>query len=890
MKQFDYSETSKVIEIANTEINELSSLLKTGIGVNENMRFDQQNKYGNNEIVVAKFPHIKKFLEAITEPFNLLLWLIAIGELLVYIFVTENGKHDLINLISSLIVFFMIFLAGIIDYIQEYKAYKTNIELNKIIENNFLVLNSSLTDFKNLNFLNIKNNLINCDQSHLLYGDVIVLHQGDIVPADARILWINNLAVDQSSLTGESQAIQKYVTNSKQRLIELENILFAQTTITTGTCIAVIINVGTKNYASAILEMVDDDEPSDYEKGLTKITRILVASILVMVPIIMIAAGLRSGGTTQDWVSALVFALSIAVALTPEALPAIISSNLKLGSKKLAKEKVVIKKLSVVQNMGSVNILATDKTGTLTLDKVELNSCQNFNNQKDPYLLRLLLLNANYQQNLGNKIDQAIVDLLGSQIDLSDVKFIEEQAFSHETRIASVLVKDKKEYLQISKGSVDEILSRANFIRINKKVIELSEELTNMVKQTVDSWTKQGFRSILVASALTKTFKDAELVLEGMAFFEDVLKADVKETLKVIEKYNIDLKILTGDAQDIALNIAQQINLKLPVALKGEELETLSTVELENVLQDANVLAKLSPSDKTKIIEILKNNNVVAFLGDGVNDAGALKTADVGISVNNGTPLAKAAADVILLEKDLRVLENAFVKGREIFANAIKYIKITVAANFGMLLTLLISALWLEFPSMSPIQLLLQNLIFDFANLIFVFDSVDDSSIRHPQKWNAKSIIPFGLWNGMVLTIISILNFVILGFVFGLLTNGVAAHEALDQQQFQTAFFLESILTHIVIIFVYRTEQISFVKSQPSKKLVYGLLGFATIPFLFIGIDNYLNNLGFKIMTGTHQGINLNWWYVVLVGLLALAWALGELFKAGYKRVFKAWL
>ncbi|AUF83255.1 magnesium transporter [Mesoplasma syrphidae] len=890
MKQYHYTESNKVIAVANTDIENLSLQLDTSIGIKENFRSQQKKKYGGNEIIVPKFHHVKKFFEALTEPFNLLLWLIAIGELLIYIFITDEGKHDLINLISSLIVFFMIFLAAVIDYIQEFKAYKTNIELNKIIENSFWVLNGSVTNFNDLSFLNIKNKLISCDQSQLLYGDVIVLHQGDIVPADARILWTNNFTVNQSSLTGEAEPVEKLISNSKERLIELDNILFAQTVIATGTCIAVIINVGEKNYASSILQMVNDDEPSEYEKGLTKITRILVASILVMVPIIMIAAGLRSGGTSQDWVSALIFALSIAVALTPEALPAIISSNLKLGSKKMAKEKVVIKKLSVVQNMGSVDILATDKTGTLTLDKVQLNSCQNFNNQEDPYLLRMLFLNASFQQNLSNKIDQAIIDLLASQMDLSNVELVEDQAFSHQTRISSVLVKENDHYLQISKGSVDEILNQSKFIRLGKKVVILSDELVDMVKQTIDTWTKQGFRSILISTAVTTTLKDTDLVLEGMALFEDVLKNDVVETLEIIKKYSIDLKILTGDAQDIALNIAHQINLKTSRTLSGEQLENYSSAELQEILKLCNVLAKLSPTDKTKIIETLKINNVIAFLGDGINDAGALRAADVGISVNNGTPLAKSAADVILLEKDLRVLENAFVQGREIFANAIKYIKITVASNFGMLLTLLISSLWLEFPSMSPIQLLLQNLIFDFANLIFVFDSVDNSSIRKPQKWNAKSIIPFGLWNGLVLTIISILNFLILGFVFGLLTNGVYAHETIDQQQFQTAFFLESILTHILIILVYRTEHISFIKARPTKTLVYGLLGFALIPFLFIGLDNHLNNLGFKIMSGTHQGVNLGWWYLVLVGLLVLAWVLAELFKKCYKKVFKSWL
>ncbi|WP_035358726.1 HAD-IC family P-type ATPase [[Acholeplasma] multilocale] len=887
IKELKYNEEAKVINIANSNINNLSEVMNSNIGIDKSEREAQEDKFGKNEIIPPKFSHIKKFLEAITEPFNLLLWVIGIIEMVIFFTVKDiNGGYDYINLISSIMVIFMVFLAGTVDYRQEFKAYKTNLELNKMIENNFLIYNGELKDLDNINFVELKKDLIFKEQSELLIGDVIVLHQGDIIPADARILWQQNLLIDQSTLTGESQSVTKSVDNAEARLIDLQNIIFAQTTVVAGTCVAVIINTAEQNYASSIIKMVEEDEESDYEKGLAKITKILVSSILIMVPIIFLAAFGRNGWT--DWANPLIFALSIAVALTPEALPAIISSNLKLGSKQLAKGKVVIKNLAVVQNMGSVNILATDKTGTLTLDEIELNHWCNLDSTQDTGLSKLLFLNAAYQQNLSNNIDRAIYKKFENDFSVKDYTIIKDIPFDHETRTTSVLLKYKEDMFQITKGSVEEMLSNISFIRKNDEVIKITNADIEDIKKIIAKWTKDGFRTIVVATKQTSEIDYSDMIFEGLAFFEDVLKPGVIEAIKIIKEYNIDLKVLTGDAEDIAINIANKIGMDNVQTILGSEIDRMTNQELSKVVESINIFSKLSPINKAVVVDLLKKDNVVAFLGDGVNDAPALRRADVGISVNNGTPLAKAAADVILLEKDLAVLENSFVKGREIFSNAIKYIKITVAANFGIMISLLISALWFEFAAMSPIQLLIQNLIFDFANLIFVFDSVDKDTVRKPMKWNTNTIIPFGIWNGLVETIISVLNFVILGFGFGMLQNGAQITDPETLNQFQTAFFLESMLTHILIIFVYRTEKISFIQSRPSKTLWLGMLGFATIPFMFIFIDGSLEkpNLNFAPMLGDEKA----WWWLVLVGLLVLAWILAETFKFAYKKVFKSWL
>ncbi|WP_031542302.1 HAD-IC family P-type ATPase [Mesoplasma photuris] len=886
--EMKYSNESKVIKISNMNKDDLLESFDSQIGIDYDSRKKIQEKFGKNEVQVKKFPYFKKLFGVITEPFNLLLLAIGLSEMLIYFFI----DLDIINLISALIVIFMIFIAGTVDFLQEVKAHKMNIELNKMIENNFFVLNKKVTNIDKLNFLTIKDDLIQIEQSSLTYGDIIVLHQGDIVPADARVIWTKDFSVDESSLTGESNEIFKKINNTKERLIELENIIFSQTTILTGTCLAIIINLGSDNYANSIIEMSDQETESDYEVGLAKITKILVFSILVMVPVIFIAAFGKNGWS--DWIQPLVFALSIAVALTPEALPAIISSNLKLGSKQLAKEKVVIKNLSVVQNMGSVNILATDKTGTLTLDDISLDYLQNFDGVESKLLKKLIQINSFYQENLINKMDQAI--LKNINISFDNLELIESVPFDHLTRITTVLVRDNQETLQITKGSISEMMTMISKVRINNKIVDITPVHIKEINKQNNEMMNNGFRTILIASKTTNEITQSEMIYEGMAAFAEVLKPGVIEAVEFIKKYNIDLKILTGDATQVSKKVARDLNISASEVLEGSKIEKLNDQKLEEVIEFSKLFTRLSPIDKARLINSFKENHVVAYLGDGVNDAAALKKADVGISVNNATPLAKSAADVILLEKDLRVLENSFVKGRKIFSNAIKYIKITVAANFGLMLSLFISALWFEFSAMSPIQLLIQNLIFDFANLIFVFDTVDEDTILKPKTWNAKSIIPFGLFTGLAETIITILNFVVMGFVFGLLSNGsqitgIIGSQEYNQnlQMFQTGFFVESLITHVMIIFVYRTHKLSFIESRPSKMLFLSMLGFISIALLFVFIDGLVmpqNNLGFNAMINQKYAF----WWLWLLFLIPISWVVSEIFKTSYQKLFHSWL
>ncbi|MCL8209511.1 HAD-IC family P-type ATPase [Spiroplasma attinicola] len=875
--QFKYHEANKVKNIANSDLSLISKKLNSDIGIASEQRKNQVAKFGTNKISVKKFNHFKKFFSAIIEPFNLLLWVVALTEFFIFWF---NGRKA-IDLVSSLIVFFMIILAVFVNYIQEHRAYNLNQKLKVLVTDNFFVLNQKIDNINTFNFNETNKNLIQINQNDLVIGDVIVLKQGDLIPADARIIWEDNLSVDQSTLTGENNPIKKSITNKSKKIVEYNNILFAQTIITSGKCYAVIINIGDSNYSQSILTMAEQiATKSDFSKGISKLTIMLVIAILAVIPFIFIANGLR----TSQWIAALVFTLSIVVSLTPEALPAVIATNLKIGSKKLVKENVVVKNNEVIQNMGSVNILTTDKTGTLTVDEIEVADIIDINGKSSECIAKCAYINAFFERNLINKIDEAIYHKLNKKFNTNKIQLIADIQFDHETKISTVLIKEDNKTKQITKGSFTEMMNIITKVKIDNKIVTLNDQHKNKINQLVNNLAQKGFRVILVASKKTSKITTNNLVFEGIISFEDKLKDDIKKVIKTIYESGIDLKILTGDALEVSQTIANKLAMKKENAVLGQDLAISNNEKLYQQLITANIFAKLSPFEKAKIVETLKSNNVVAFLGDGVNDAGALKLADVGISVNNGTPIAKYASDVILLKKDLDVLEKSFIKGREIFYNALKYIKLTVASNFGLMLTLLIGSIWFDFATMPPIQLLMQNLTFDLANLLFVIDKVDNQAIKKPLKWNIKTIFPFVLINSILMSIISITNFLIVGYGFNFFEhiNNNDLSRALYIKQFQTMFFIESMVSHIFFIFFARTAKISFIQSWPAITFLFSMLSFLIIPFLFTFVNPIANV--FQLSKPPLL------WLPVLPGLIIVNWILVESTKAVMTKKFKIWI
>lgn len=874
-----YHKENYLKKVANCNINNLNELIKSQIGLDDEKRNENYKSFGTNHVVLKKFKKFKKLIEAFTEIFNILLLSIGILELTLYLTLDTN----VITLVSALFIFFMIFLAVFIDFSQEYKAFKTSVSLHKQIENEIYVLNKKIANHNNVVYK--KNELKIIKQSLLTIGDVIYLSAGDIVPADCRILNLNKLLVDQSTLTGENEYVTKSLKNKEDSLILLNNILFSQTTIKSGNCLAVVVNIHDDNYSESLGLLVEQvNTESDYEKSLNKISKILILFILLITPIIFIIAWSATGFSPKKFIEPLVFSLSIAVALVPEALPAIISANLKLGSKIMSKNKVIVKNLSAIQNMGSVNVLATDKTGTLTLDQFEITEVKDLNDLSSSWLNNLVIISAHASNLLHNKIDQAI----NIHFNNHNVRYdlIQNIDFSHENKISGSIVNYENKKLMIVKGSFEEMIKVISQIRVDNKVVDFNNKHLQAVIEMNKLEAKKSNKLLLISSkAIDNNQKIENLVFEGFICLQEKMKKDVKKIINIFLQYNIDIKVLTGDNKNISENLTKNIGLKVN-KISGHQIDK----QLPEVLDIFNLFYQLSPLNKAQIIEKLQVRNVVAFLGDGVNDAVALKKSDVGISVNNASGIAKKSADIIMLEKDLDVLENAFVQGRRTFNNAVKFVNITLASNFGLLLTLLISSIWFasaykfegfSFLPMSPIQLLLQNLIFDFANLVFVLDNVDEHEVTKPSKWSTKYIIPFAVWNGMVHVVISCINFLIIGYGFNLFAR-ISQGDELALQQFQTSFFIEVVITHIVLIIAYRTSKVSLFQSRPNKVFALIMVGFGFMPFIIIWMGSFINKMELSFFPNPL-------WYLVLIGLIILSWLSAELFKLIYIYIFKKW-
>lgn len=852
------TETFNRIEIDPKDINKNRDLRK--------------EKHGKNNLVSQKLNYAKAFFEGFIEPFNILLLLIGIAEVVLYI---VEGQHTS-DMVAFILIFAMIFLAVTVDFIQEVKTYKINLKLLDHVKNKCHILKNNY----NLEFINndwIKNNTYELEQDEITVGDLVYLNIGDVIPADSKIIWSENFTVNESSLTGESSAVFKSKEfQNAEDIISLNNIIYAESVVVTGKCIAIVINCGETNYASAILKMsLIDESESDFEIGLKKITKIILIMMGCMFPVILIISGMNTG----NWTTSSIFALSILVALTPEALPAIISGNLQIGSTILYKHNVVVKNFNVVQNLGSVNVLTTDKTGTLTVDEIKLNKTLDINGEHNEHLCELLYMNSFYQSSVTNLIDRAVIEY-GEEhkVSINKYNLIQEEAFSFSNRSVSVVLEHNNEFIQITKGSCDEMLNMITQIHDGSGIRDIKQNDIEKIQEIISDYSKKGFRTIIIAKRIAndKVIKNGELIFEGVALFEEKLKEGIKDAVKLIYQNDIDFKILTGDSKEVAETIANIIDMKNIKSITGLEMKQDTVIDII----EANVLSKLSPLQKGDVIDLLKEKQkVTAFLGDGVNDALALSKADVGISVNNATPIAKASADVIMLEKDLKVLDEAFMVGRKTFTNAMKFIKINLSTNIGLMLTLIIATCWFKFNAMTNLQLLIQNIIYDFSNLFYILDNVDDVSTKKPKTWNIKSFIPFAVWNGLISVTISIVNFTIIGYGMNLF-DGID-HDLYKQQLFQSYFFLESFITHIVLVLVLRTERISFIKSFPNYKMVLGFLGLTTIAVILV-FTPYINSVfGFVELDPI--------WISFMAGLVIGTWMIAETSKITYKKIFKTW-
>lgn len=663
-------------------------------GYEENEIEEIKERYGKNEISYQKGKSlIKKIIDAFINPFSIILLALAV---ISYVTDVALVKSDQKDFTSVIIVTTMILVSGGLRFIQESKSNKAAEHLSKIVRTTISVKR------KNEELKEIPVN-------ELVVGDIIHIAAGDMIPADVRILKAKDLFVSQSSLTGESEPVEKYSWISDDNCknpLEMKNLAFMGTNVISGSAVAIVIEVGDNSiFGSMVKNLSGKKIVTSFEKGINSVSWILIKIMLIMLPLVLFMNGFTKG----DWMEAFLFAISVAVGLTPEMLPMIVSANLAKGAVSMSKKKVIVKDLNAIQNFRAMDVLCADKTGTITKDKVVLEYYLNIHGEEDIRVLRHAFLNSYYQTGLKNLIDKAIINHV-NELDMvelwRDYKKLDEIPFDFNRRRMSVVVESIGGKTQlITKGAIEEMLEVCAFVEYKGEIKKITEEIEKELLERVSYYNKQGMRILGVAQknnpSEVKEFSEKDerdMVLMGFLAFLDPPKESAEDVIRTLKDYGVNVKILTGDNDIVTTAVCKQVGIKVNNLLLGTDIDEMSDEELKKAAENSNVFAKLSPNQKTRIVTALRENgHVVGFMGDGINDAAAITEADVGISVDTAVDIAKESADIILLEKDLMVLEEGIIEGRKIYANIIKYIKMTASSNFGNIFSVLIASIFLPF-------------------------------------------------------------------------------------------------------------------------------------------------------------------------------------------------
>ncbi|WP_275373029.1 magnesium-translocating P-type ATPase [Clostridium tertium] len=781
-----------------------------------------REKYGKNEITHQKGDSLlKRLVEAFINPFTIILLALAIISFITDIVIVGPSEKDATSVI---IVTSMVLVSGILRFVQETKSNKAAEKLSEMVKTTISV------ERKGVGAKEIPIN-------EIVVGDIIHLAAGDMIPADVRILKAKDLFVSQSSLTGESEPIEKVdiiIIGDSKNPIELNNLAFMGSNVISGSAIAIVINVGDDTiFGSMAKQLVGKKVTTSFEKGVNSVSWVLIRFMLVMVPFVLFMNGFTKG----NWMEAFLFALSVAVGLTPEMLPMIVSANLAKGAVSMSKKKVIVKDLNAIQNLGAMDVLCTDKTGTLTQDEVVLEYSLDIHGKEDNRVLRHAFLNSYHQTGLKNLMDIAIVNHANEKdmIELwHDYKKVDEIPFDFSRRRMSVVVEDKAGKTQlITKGAIEEMLSVCSHVEYKGKIETITEEIKKEILDTVSSYNSQGMRILGIAqknnpsSVGELSVKDeSDMVLIGYLAFLDPPKKSTANAIRALEDFGVNVKILTGDNDAVTSSVCKQVGIKVNNLLLGSDIEEMDDELLSEVVEETNVFAKLSPNQKTRVVSALRNNgHTVGFMGDGINDAAAMTESDVGISVDTAVDIAKESANIILLEKDLMVLEDGVVEGRKIYANIIKYIKMTASSNFGNMFSVLVASIFLPFLPMLPIQLLILNLIYDISCITIPWDNVDEDYLKLPRKWDASSISKFMFWIGPTSSVFDIATYILMYFFICPLVFGGQYYTLNEVQQlgfmglFHAGWFVESLWSQTLVIHMIRTPDIPFIQSRASWQL-----------------------------------------------------------------------
>jgi len=738
------------------------------------------------------------------NPFNLLLTLLAVVS-----FVTEDMK-------ATLVIGSMVVLSTLLRFWQEARSNKAADALKAMVSNTATVRRRNAEGHLRAE-LPIK---------QLVPGDVVIFSAGDMIPADCRLLTAKDLFVSQAAMTGESMPVEKFVhlrDPSTRNPLELDNILFMGTNVVSGAATAVVIATGNGTYFGALAQRVSatDRAPTAFQSGVNKISWLLIRFMLVMAPLVLFINGFTKG----DWMQAVLFALSIAVGLTPEMLPMIVTSTLAKGAVFLSRKKVIVKRLDAIQNFGAMDVLCTDKTGTLTQDKIFLARHVDVWGQESDEVLEMAYLNSYYQTGLKNLLDVAVLEHVDVQRDLqvtTAYRKVDEIPFDFNRRRMSVVVAEHDQHhVLICKGAVEEILSVCHQVRHGDQVEPLDATLLARIRQVTAELNAEGLRVVAVAASERPPTQDTyglgderELTLIGYVAFLDPPKESTAPALKALAEHGVAVKVLTGDNELVTAKICREVGLAQQGLLMGNDIEDMTDAELAVAVETTNVFAKLTPAHKERIVRLLKaNGHVVGFMGDGINDAPALRTADIGISVDSAVDIAKEAADIILLEKSLMVLEEGVLEGRRTFANMLKYIKMTASSNFGNVFSVLVASAFIPFLPMLPMHLLVQNLLYDISQIAVPFDNVDDEMLMRPQRWQPAEVGRFMLFFGPISSVFDITTFALMWYVFG-------ANSPEHQTLFQSGWFIVGLLTQTLVVHTIRTPKVPFLQSRAAMPLM----------------------------------------------------------------------
>ncbi len=821
-------------------------------GLNEREVEQALELHGPNQIPAQKpSPWWVHLWLCYRNPFNILLTILGIVS-----YSTED-------MFAAGVIALMVVIATLLNFVQEARSTKAADTLKAMVSNTATVLRVVNE--------NGENAFIEIPLESLVPGDIVKLAAGDMIPADLRVLQARDLFVGQASLTGESLPVEKVAVSrdmSHNNPLECDTLCFMGTNVVSGTALAMIISTGGNTWFGQLAGRVtqQESEPNAFQKGISRVSWVLIRFMLVMTPIVLLINGFTKG----DWWEAALFSLSVAVGLTPEMLPMIVTSTLARGAVKLSKQKVIVKHLDAIQNFGAMDILCTDKTGTLTQDRIVLESHTDILGATSDQVLHTAWLNSHYQTGLKNLLDVAVlegVDEDHARNAATRWQKVDEIPFDFERRRMSVVVSEQPEVHQlICKGALQEILSVCTQVRYGDEIVPLSETLLARIRRVTDDLNRQGLRVVAVATKFLPArcedygrVDESDLILEGYIAFLDPPKETTAPALKALKASGIAVKILTGDSELVAAKVCREVGLDVGELVTGSEIENMPDEQLAALALRTTLFARLTPMHKERIVRLLRGEgHVVGFMGDGINDAPALRAADIGISVDGAVDIAREAADIILLEKSLMVLEQGVIEGRRTFANMLKYIKMTASSNFGNVFSVLVASAFLPFLPMLPLHLLIQNLLYDVSQVAIPFDNVDDEQIKKPQRWNPADLGRFMVFFGPISSIFDILTFCVMWWVF-------KANVPEAQTLFQSGWFVVGLLSQTLIVHMIRTRRIPFIQSRAAWPLMV-----MTLVVMVVGIGLPFSPLASYLQLQALPLSYFPWLIAILAGYMTL--------------------